>query len=160
MLLVHSTIPFVAFFKINYRCFFSIYSLCDLKHPWEWKSLAAQTTKILSANIGQSLPTTSLCSKGFRVISEQTKTDEWRTAGFSVLAARKMEREILHSLLLAPSFARSLTLFLVLCSQTARKRFLRGITYNGSFFTVLLDNVLLLVMREINAWSIFLQTPR
>ena len=110
VLLVHSTIPFVAFFKINYRCFFSIYSLCDLKHPWEWKSLAAQTTKILSANIGQSLPTTSLCSKGFSVISEQTKTDEWRRAGFSVLAARKMEREIPHSLLLAPSFARSLTL--------------------------------------------------
>ena len=35
----------------------------------------------------------SLCSKRFRVVSEQRKTEERRGTGFPVLAARKMERE-------------------------------------------------------------------
>ena len=70
-----------------------MYSLSDDKDDWERKSWAAQTTKILSANIGQSLPATSLRSKRFRVISEQRQTEERRGTGFSVLAARKMERE-------------------------------------------------------------------
>ena len=35
----------------------------------------------------------SLRSKRFRVVSEQRNTEERRGTGFSVLAARKMERE-------------------------------------------------------------------
>ena len=42
-------------------------------------------------------PQGSLRSKRFGVVSEQRKTDERRGTGFSVLAARKMERELTPS---------------------------------------------------------------
>ena len=44
------------------------------------------------------------------MVSEQRKTEERRGTGFSVLAARKMEREPLPAVLFAPFFGRSLTL--------------------------------------------------
>ena len=46
-----------------------------------------------------------LRSKNSRVVSEQRKTEERQKAGFQVIAARKMERELkfeYHSLLVAP----------------------------------------------------------
>ena len=59
----------------------------------------------------------SLRSKRFRTVLEQRKIEERRETEFSVLAARKMERELsflfsypLPALLLAAFFARSLTL--------------------------------------------------
>ena len=60
--------------------------------------------KVLSAFffLSKILYIRSLHSKRFRVVSGQRKTKERRGTGFSVLAARKMERE-------PPFFTRSLT---------------------------------------------------
>lgn len=56
----------------------------------------------------------SLRGKRFRVVSEQRATEERRGTGFSVLVARKIEREW--------------SLILITCSESARKH-LRKISY-------------------------------
>ena len=70
----------------------------------EFSSTNHQDTK---RRIGQSLPTTSMCSKRFRVTSAQRKTEERRGTG----CGRAKNGTRAHpAVLLAPFFARSLTL--------------------------------------------------
>ena len=126
-------------------------NLISLSRSWERKSkkhLSLHSSLDCSRERWVSHRGRSLRSKRFSVVSEQKENEERRGTGFSVLAARKVEREPKNetgggevSFLSSPSPPRSFTRhifrtafwhsFLVLCSKTARKRFLRRLPRSG-----------------------------